>query len=163
MKKLFALACAIGACLVLSTPVAAMAPVREPAPVDPFDLPGVCAFTVHFDFPVNQQTSTTYFDKNGVKIRQLFSGKLVATLTNLSNGKSLTADVSAPETFEFYPDGLLRTLSSAGHQIDIIDSRGLFVLGSGGIVQRYADDPPDNTFLGEKRVGHWIDVCPLLS
>ena len=96
---------AIAACLVpMST--ANAAGHRAAAGNQPFDLSAdYCGFPVHFQ-PVKAKE---YYVKDSVAddgtetLR--VTGKLVATLTNRSNGRSITVKISGPGTFRFAPDG----------------------------------------------------------
>ncbi len=161
MKRAISLVCAIGAVLVFSIPAEAAKPTRAFLLNSPFDLQGVCSFTVHFDFPVSNEFIKTYFDNSGVMTRQKITGNLVATSTNNTTGTSLTSNISGPATFVFYLDGNLKSLVGDGAQIEITPDNRL-LLGSGHIVQSYADDA-SNTLLGETRTGNFIDLCAALA
>ncbi len=81
---------------LVATPVSATPPVREPL-VFPDELPlpaGVfCPWEGLVTFPVNTETATTFFDRDGNVREVLITGSLVVTITNLDNGESVTLNI----------------------------------------------------------------------
>jgi hypothetical protein len=83
----------------------AAGPARVPAPaLDPryFNCPG---YVLRANFPANQQYALIFTHPDG-STEYIITGRLVATFTNLSNpNNTLTANISGPAFFTFYPDG----------------------------------------------------------
>lgn len=85
----------IGALALLLVPTAlADPPSRDPLPPPPgtsFTISGICSFDVQVTFDVNKEYLHTF--TNGA---QVITGALFATVTNLSNGKSTSLNISGP-------------------------------------------------------------------
>ncbi len=134
--------------LALVTPALAKEPVREP-----FVLPDViedtsCGFLVVATFPVNQEFITTYFDSAGEPVKQIITGRLVATLRNPANGVTVTIKISGPShaflaTGESYASG--RVGGPVGFEPGLNDFSGRV-----------------NLVTGELR-GHLEPLCPILA
>ncbi len=162
MKKLLALACAIGGSLIFSSPVAASPPTREPLPNAPFTLRNVCADFIDIEYPVSNEYITTFFDSSGTMVRQQITGHLVGKFTNESNGNSMTANISGPVTIWFYADGNLKAIKGEGPTLYVTPNPVQLLLGVIQVEQSYADDT-NNTLLTESHRGNFIDLCAALA
>lgn len=134
--------------LTLATPALAKEPVREP-----FVLPDLiedtsCGFLVVVTFPVQQEFITTFFDSAGEPVKQIITGRLVATLRNPANGVTVTIKISGPShaflaTGESYASG--RVGGPVGFEPGLNDFSGRV-----------------NLVTGELR-GHLEPLCPILA
>ena len=134
--------------LTLATPALAKEPVREP-----FVLPDLiedtsCGFLVVVTFPVQQEFITTFFDSAGEPVKQIITGRLVATMTNPANGVTITIKISGPfhvflSTGESYASG--RVGGPVGFEPGLNDFSGRV-----------------NLVTGELR-GHLEPLCPILA
>ena len=84
---------------------AADQPIRQPLPLDPFTISGVCDFDVAVDILANKEVATTFTDQEGNLTQQLVTGVFKFRLTNLSTGESLDLNISGPGRTVFAPDG----------------------------------------------------------
>lgn len=127
-------------------------PERVPAPIpDPltFNCPN---FTMRATFPANQQYALIFTYPDG-SAKLIFTGRLVVTFTNLSNNKSLTANISGPAVNTFNADGslvfVMNGLSSDGFSV------------SAGHIVITVTATGDATF---SMVGHmFVDLCSALA
>ena len=134
--------------LTAAAPALAKEPIREP-----FLLPDViedtsCGFLVVVTFPVNQEFITTYFDGAGEPVKQIITGRLLATFRNPANGVTFTLNISGPfHTFfltgEAYGSG--RVGGPVGFEPGLNDFSGRV-----------------NLVTGELR-GHLEPLCPVLA
>src|SRR5436309_2797251 len=72
----------------------------------------ICGFDVMLSAPTNKEYDTVFFDRSGDPVREIISGKLFITLTNVDTGKSIDVNASGPAHFdlvagEFFAEGLL--------------------------------------------------------
>ena len=134
--------------LTMATPALAKEPVREP-----FVLPDriedtSCGFLVVVTFPVQQEFITTFFDSAGEPVKQIITGRLVATMRNPANGVTVTIKISGPShaflaTGESYASG--RVGGPVGFEPGLNDFSGRV-----------------NLVTGELR-GHLEPLCPILA
>ena len=80
---------------------------RDFLPAGPFDVVGACPFVVHVDYLVNKEYAITFTDANGNPTHAIVQGDLVARFTNVSNGHSVTINISGPGRYDFGSDGSL--------------------------------------------------------
>jgi hypothetical protein len=134
--------------LMVATPALAKEPVREP-----FVLPDViedtsCGFLVVVTFPVQQEFITTFFDSAGEPVKQIITGRLVATMTNPSNGVTVTIKISGP-FHTFLATGVSYASGRVGGPVGFEPGLNDF---SGRV----------NLVTGELR-GHLEPLCPVLA
>jgi len=146
MRRVIAAPIAILALLFTCTSTAASGPTRDPAPLEP-QVYSCGDFDVLVTFPTNNEYIL------GFESRQIITGALKATFTNMSNGKSLTANVSGPG---------IRTIN--GPVLTII-STGLFSDGfsvfAGRSVFTINFDTGETSF---SIVGHTLmDICAAIA
>lgn len=83
-------------------------PTREPANNQPFTTPagiGCPGFAVAYQPLVDREVVTTFpADANG-DVRQLITGRLTASLTNLDTLESIKVNISGPAVATLHPDG----------------------------------------------------------
>jgi hypothetical protein len=111
MQKI--LAGLVGCILALgvAAPVAAARPDRTPVlNVTSIDEES-CGFPVVWSFPVQKESSMTFYDADGNVTKIIVSGRLVFTFT--ANGKSLTVNGSGPLVLNF-KSGRLFALGAGG-------------------------------------------------
>jgi hypothetical protein len=151
---------------VLTTLVAAPVlgggqPTRAFAPIpSPIDLPaGVfCTFDVRVDILTNQEYAITFpADANG-DVRQIITGRLIVSLTNVDSGASVVLNISGPGHLVYHSDGSL-TDGFGGRSLPIQPGAAL-VLTSGRVIQEFAAD--GRSILGPVN-GHSVDECVALS
>jgi hypothetical protein len=159
MRSLLAAIIALSACAIFGGAASAAGPVREPAPPGgPFTVTDVCAFPVQVAFP--EATANTYsltFTQPDGTVKQIFTGRLVATFTNLDNPtNTITTNISGPSIYTFFSDNSA-TLVFLGRQggpngtvFDLGAGRTVFVVASDGSVTR-------------TQVGHFLDLCKVLA
>ncbi len=127
-------------------------PERVPAPVpDPlfFECPD---FTMMATFPANQEYALIFTYPDG-SAEAIITGRLVVTFTNLSNNKSLTANISGPGFNTFNADGSMVLVMNG------LGSDG-FSVSAGHVVITVSADG-DATF---SMVGHvFVDLCSALA
>jgi hypothetical protein len=134
--------------LTVAAPALAKEPIREP-----FLLPDViedssCGFLVVVTFPVQQEFITTYFDSAGEPVKQIITGRLVATFTNPANGVTFTLNISGP-FHTFFPTGEAYASGRVGGPVGLEPGLNNF---SGRV----------NLVTGELR-GHLEPLCPVLA
>lgn len=106
MKKLLVFLPVVLVLLSTSNVFASGKPVRLVAPLpQPLVVSGSCTFDVDVKVIRNDEFTTSFFDASGNLVRQLTTGALVVSLTNLSNGHSVTVNISGPSTATFNGDG----------------------------------------------------------
>jgi hypothetical protein len=134
--------------LTAATPALAKEPIREP-----FLLPDViedssCGFLVVVTFPVQQEFITTYFDSAGEPVKQIITGRLVATFKNPANGVTFTLNISGP-FHTFFLTGEAYASGRVGGPVGLEPGLNDF---SGRV----------NLVTGELR-GHLEPLCPVLA
>jgi len=146
MRRVIAAPIAILAFLLTCVTATASGPTRDPAPLEP-----ILYSCGDFDVLVTLPTNTEYI--LGFESSQIVTGALKATFTNLSNGKSLTANVSGPGFGTF--SGPLLTITSTG-----LFSDGFFVF-AGRSVFTINFDTGETSF---SLVGHTLtDICAAIA
>jgi len=118
--------------VMIAPPVAAGGPVRVKLDIPPGTISGLCAFDVDVAIPVNTEYNIVFFDSSGTPVKAITQGLLIVTFTNISNGNSLTLNISGPGIASFNPDGS-QTLVFLGNGVlftatDVIYSSGRVVL-----------------------------------
>jgi len=99
---LFALVGMFGG-LMTAGPALARGPQWDFQPADPFTLPAdYCGFEIGLSFPVDRAYGKILKAADGT---MLFTGSLTVSATNLSTGKTVTSNISGPETDTTFPDG----------------------------------------------------------
>ena len=153
--------------LMTAAPASAAAPSREFLAAGPFDVDGPCPFVVHVEYPVNKEYLISFTDANGDLTRAIVQGDLVASYTNVENGRSVTLNVSGPGLFTFGADGSLR-FSATGNSTFMFfpgqlgsGSPGSFFLNQGRLELLVAPDGFHETILSQQ--GKQTDVCALIS
>ena len=156
MRKLIAAVCAIGASALLSSSAMADTVTRTPSPVpSPFLFIGLCPFPVLAQAITNNEFRTSFVNQNGALVKQIVTGALVVTFTNLSNGKSITQNISGPGIITFNPDGSVT--------IDILGREAGFpgdTIGAGRTVIQIS---PTGVPTVASQVGNFTSLCSLLA
>jgi hypothetical protein len=124
----------------------AASPDRAPAPSPDGIVDETCGFAIGVTFPVNDQFAITFFDRHGDPTRVLILGNLVATLTNLSTGESITVNISGPGRMTL-PSGEITTMGRWS------------AWPEGHLVIQAGRTEPDGSFHGRTL----IDVCEVLA
>jgi len=116
MRRLAAIV-ALGALLgmlggaVTASPALARGPKWQfnAPPPGPVILPAdFCGFRIGVSFPVDKEYFKVLKAADG-SMTLLVTGRLTLTNTNLSTGKTITANISGPGTATFFPDGSVTT------------------------------------------------------
>lgn len=82
-------------------------PTRVPIPPANTDFPAgtACAFELNLTILTGKEKGILFPpEQNGDQVEQI-TGQLTASLTNVGNGKSMTANLSGPATVTFHADG----------------------------------------------------------
>ena len=155
--------------MLLAGPVqtaAADQPVRQPLPLDPFMISGVCDFDVAVDILANKEVVTTFTDREGNVTEQLVTGVLKFRLTNIDTGESLDLNISGPGPTVFAPDGSFtifgqgRWLWPVPEGISSNVPAGLFLIVGHHVVEFDATgNMTEFTVVG----GQVVDVCAALA
>jgi hypothetical protein len=140
---------------------------RVYVPSGPFDLPAtVCGFPVHVSYPLdNEYTVKTSTAPDGTTTERL-TGHLEVQLTNLSNGNTVTLNVSGPATITRAPDGS-GTIDGQGGGVLFFGPRTQAALGVPGIdltdghLVQQVDSAGHTTALSVD--GRQSDGCSLIS
>ena len=96
-----------------------------------------CAFPVRIDFIANKEYGLTFSDAAGNFVRQLISGTLIVGLTNTTNGRSVTVDISGPAQAIGNADGGT-TFILRGNSLPLVPGR--LYTTTGVVVQVLAAD-----------------------
>jgi hypothetical protein len=155
VKKLFAAAGALGASVVISSSAMADTVTRTPSPVPTFTVTGVCLFPFQVHPIINNEYTLSFVNQNGVLVKQITTGALVITFTNLGTGKSITENVSGPSVVTFNSDGSV-TVVMLGTQ----GGTPANAIGAGRTVFKIA---ADGTGTIVSQVGSFRDICSLLA
>ncbi|HEY7049574.1 MAG TPA: hypothetical protein VH373_20325 [Jatrophihabitantaceae bacterium] len=92
-----------GFVVATAAPALARGPKWEFVPADPLTLSAdYCGFAIGLSFPVNRAYGKILKAADGT---MLFTGSLTVSATNLSTGKTVTSNISGPETDTTFPDG----------------------------------------------------------
>jgi len=123
------------------------------------DQPGeACAFPVRLDFLVNKEYGVTFNDADGDFVRQLIAGMLIVGLTNTTNGKSITVNISGPAQVIGHPDGTT-TFILRGNSMPVVPGR--LYTTTGTVVQEL--DENGDLLSTSSATGTETDLCPALS
>jgi len=87
--------------------------LEAPPPTD-YAAGELCSYAVRVEFPINNEYGITFAPQNDGSQRMIVTGRLVAMVTNLETGESITLNASGPGTFWFAPDGTL-AIDGGGH------------------------------------------------
>ncbi len=156
MRKLIAAACAIGASVFISSIAMADTVTRVPSPVpSPFIFRGLCQFDVLAQAITNNEFRTTFVNQDGVMVKQIVTGALVVTFTNLSNGKSIIENISGPGVITFNPNGSV-TLDILGREAGFPGD----TIGAGRTVIQIS---PTGVATVVSQVGNYTSLCGLLA
>jgi hypothetical protein len=97
--------------VVTAAPALALGPKWQfnAPPPGPVILPAdFCGFRIGVSFPVDKEYFKVLKAADG-SMTLLITGSLTLTNTNLSTGKTITANISGPGTATFFPDGSVTT------------------------------------------------------
>jgi hypothetical protein len=110
-----------------AAPVLAAPPTKEPLPTDSSEFAAgeVCDFAVRIDYVGKPKAIT--FDRRDGQFKQNLSGHLVATVTNLDTGDSVTRNASGPGKI---------TVNAAGHTVLRFNGASVFTLFEGDVTGR---------------------------
>jgi len=142
-------------------------PHRVYLPASPFDIPdNVCGFTVHVDIPVDRQYGTFSTLPDGSTVVKI-TGSLVWTLTNTTNGNSVTVNASGPGTITFPIGTTLAVVDGSGLNIIYITNGADFgvpnIFYSSGKLE-FTTDLSNDTIVSMPRTPHVLqDVCAELA
>ena len=123
MRRL-AVIVALGALLGMFAGVATAAPALARGPKWQFNAPppgpvilpaDFCGFQIGVSFPVDKEYFKVLKAADG-SMTLLITGSLTLSNTNLSTGKTITANISGPGTATFFPDGSVTT-EELGHAV----------------------------------------------
>jgi hypothetical protein len=126
--------------------VSAARPDRAPSPSPDGIVDETCGFPIEVRFPTDRGVMTTFFDRDGNVTRIQVTGHLVATLTNIETGESVTVNISGPGRLVF-PSG---ELTATGRWS---------AWPEGHLVIQAGHTEPDGTFHGRTV----MDVCEVLA
>jgi hypothetical protein len=142
-------------------------PHRVFLPSSPFDIAAnVCGFVVHVDIPINKQYGTFSEAPDGSVILKI-TGSLVWTLTNTTNGKSVTLNVSGPGIITFPVNTTLAIIDAHGLNIIYVTNGAQFGIpnlfySSGSLL--FTTDLATDTIVSLDRRPHVkMDVCAALA
>jgi hypothetical protein len=142
-------------------------PHRVFLPSSPFDIAdNVCGFVVHVDIPVDKQYGTFSEAPDGSTILKI-TGSLVWTLTNTTNEKSVTLNVSGPGVVTFPANTSLATIDAHGLNIIYVTNGADFGIpnlfySSGSLL--FTTDLATDTIVSLDRKPHVkLDVCAALA
>ena len=142
--------------LLSAAPVLADGPTITPLPFGPPIFGSVCNSTVPVEIAAYTDNDVAkIFYENGQTVREIVTGALKLTFTNLMSGKSIVENLSGPGFFTFNPDGsqtLVMTGLNAGWIGDLETS--------GRIVVNIS---PTGVVTVESPVHHSTNLCTALS
>ncbi|HEX5386739.1 MAG TPA: hypothetical protein VFW66_08580 [Gemmatimonadales bacterium] len=146
---------------------------RGPGKPEHFPIPGsvldfapgdVCAFGVHGETVKSNSLVTSYPPAENGDITQRITGQFVETLTNTSNGKSMTANLPGPLTFTYHVDGSATLVLTGTTQLFFfptdIPAGPKLIINSGRAVVTFT---PSGQEVLESISGTQEDVCAALS
>jgi hypothetical protein len=163
MKRLIHLMSLAVVTLLLMPGVArADQPMREGLPQADFTIQGSCSFDVDLHIIRNNEFITTFSDG-----RQLITGALVVSLTNVDTGKAITLNISGPVFFTPHEDGSL-TVALNGRSLVFFaagdlgpGSAGVLELTSGPAVIEF--DANGSAVSYTKASAATVDLCAVLA
>jgi hypothetical protein len=147
-----------------ASPVEANPPNRERAPLEDFILEGICTFDVQVTFTDENYYETTFYNQDGEITMQINSGQAFVTLTSLSSGATLDANISGPGQWTYNPDGsgqaqLVGTYLLWGPENDLVSLPPLaLTAGKASLEWDASGNIVDISFNGQS-----TDVCAALS
>ena len=154
---------AVTSAVILLVPASAQAtpPTREAVPIEDFVLTDHCGFDINVEVVKNNEILTTYYDADGIVVRQRVTGALKVRLTNLEDPEhSLLFNISGPGAFRELSDGSTeQTGSGTWLHFGITDQPGALLLMHGPFTANISDD---GFFLTEVP-NNVQDACALLS
>jgi hypothetical protein len=123
-----------------------------------------CGFPVLISLSRFNVTTRTFTDQNGDFVKEVDTGVIVATLTNLDTGKTVTVNISGPFEFRMHSDGSA-TVSLVGPYLFFFGALS-DVVGSGivyhtGIVRVELDAAGNETSVEEQ--GSTVNLCAQLT
>ena len=122
--------------VALSAPVPeafADKPVREFAPFGSDVIAGFCSFDVLLDPTQANLFVMTFTDKGGQVVKLIASGAVKVRLTNATNGRSITVNISGPEQVRFDASGNV-TDAAVGPWLIGFPAEGRLLLTKGRLV-----------------------------
>jgi hypothetical protein len=122
VNRLLAVGALVALALWAATTAVAAKPAREPnvIPTTVFPAGVACeGFPLRISADVNQQHLTTFFDQDGNPVRQLITGRLIITLTNVDTDSSVTLRLGGATHVTINPDGSA-TLVGTGHGVLVL-------------------------------------------
>jgi hypothetical protein len=163
------LAASVAGLMLAGTPsaLANKDPHRVFLPAEPFDIAAnVCGFVVHVDIPVDRQYGTFSEAPDGSTILKI-TGSLVWTLTNTTNGHTITLNASGPGTIIFPINTTLAIVNGSGLNIVYVTNGAQFgvpnIMYSSGLL-KFTTDLSNDTLVSLDRVPHvLLDVCAAIS
>jgi hypothetical protein len=117
----------------------------------------LCAFDVDYTVPVNTEYNIVFFDSAGNPVKAITEGRLIVQFTNVSNGYSLTLNISGPGIATFNPDGS-QTFVFLGNGVLFTDT----ILYNSGRLVLVAPDPLSPGVIVSAS-GQQRDLCELLA
>jgi len=148
-----------------TTPAAAQGPVRTPLINMPGELDGFCSFPIDVSFPVNDESSITFYDSAGNPVKTLVDGHLVVTFTNVSDpAKSVTLNLSGPGIIVYNPDGS-QTITFVGNSGVFLlqGSQPTLLITSGRVITIVPSGSLTGLGTLVSAVGRETNVCGLLA
>jgi len=164
MRKLALLLALIVVALAFASKVAAVPPTIIQLPNPGEVVSEDCGFPVLIAFPRFNGTTRTFTDQNGDFVKEVDTGVIIATLTNLDTGKRVTVNISGPFEFRLHSDGS-ETESLVGPYLFIFGALS-DVVGSGivyhtGLIRVELDTAGNVTSIKEQ--GHTVNLCSQLA
>jgi hypothetical protein len=155
--------------MVTAAPALARGPKWQfnPPPSGPIILPAdFCGFQIEATFPADKEYIKLLKTADG-SMTFLITGRLTLINTNLSTGKTITANISGPGKVTFFPDGSILS-AATGHNIIALSPAdaqrfGLpaLAISAGALTESIA---PDGTFTSVSLQGHvLLNICAALS
>jgi hypothetical protein len=159
VKRLVLGVLAVAVVVLLAGPtVAGAGPVRVKLDILPGTLSGLCTFDVAVTVPVNSEYNIVFFDGAGNPVKAITEGRLVVTFTNLSNGHTLTLNISGPGIATVNPDGS-QTIVFLGNGVLFVSNS---IVVSSGRVVLVAPDPLSPGIIVSAS-GNQRNLCQLLG
>src|SRR5207248_3239883 len=125
-----------------------------------------CPFTLQRVFVSENGTLKTFPADASGDVRQIVTGKLTVTYTNLDNGRSLTADISGPLIVFNHSDGTA-TVILLGHAAEVFyptdTPPGPKTFINAGRVVINSSGPPNFDFTLVSESGNELNVCTALA
>jgi hypothetical protein len=163
MKRIICqLSLVIGTVLLLPGVAAADQPTRQALPQADVTIKGSCSFDVALHIVRNDEFITTFGDG-----RQLITGSLVVSLTNVDTDKTITVNISGPVFVIPHEDGSLSQTLRGQSLIPVPagalgpGSPGVLDLTSGPVVIENAAN--GSIVSSTKTSAATVDLCPVLA